>query len=134
MVFVVASASTAKPVMLTTVPLAEFSAMVLAVASPSETAPTSNSSRSLMLMVKTVSAVDPSAEVARTVIFLEAPSVSRLSADAVGRYVVSLPDGEWTVKVANPVGRVYEVSQLTVKAGQIHDDQGRDIPTLTIRR
>jgi hypothetical protein len=54
--------------------------------------------------------------------------------DALGRYAFSLPDGDWTVKVAMPSGRVYAVSQLTVSGGQIHDNLGRDIPSLTINR
>ncbi len=54
--------------------------------------------------------------------------------DALGRYAVTLPDGDWTVNVSMPSGRVYGVSQLTVSNGQIHDDLGRDIPTLLIHR
>jgi len=54
--------------------------------------------------------------------------------DSLGRYAFRLPEGDWTVKVAMPSGRVYPVSELTVSNGQISDDQGRDIPTLTINR
>jgi hypothetical protein len=54
--------------------------------------------------------------------------------DAFGRYAFRLPDGDWTVKVTMPSGRTYAVSQLTVSSGQISDDQGRDIPSLTITR
>ena len=82
-VLVVASASAAKACTPTTVPLAAFSATELEVALESVTAPTSNSSRSLMPIAKTVSAVEPSAEVALTVILREAPRVSRLMAAAV---------------------------------------------------
>ena len=33
-----------------------------------------------------------------------------------------------------PSGRVYPVSRLRVAGGQINDDFGRDIPSLTINR
>jgi hypothetical protein len=54
--------------------------------------------------------------------------------DASGRYGVRLPDGDWTVKVTMPSGRVYAVSELVVSEGQINDDLGRPIPSLTITR
>ena len=54
--------------------------------------------------------------------------------DAYGRYAVRLPDGDWTVKVDMPSGRVYPVSQITISGGQIVDNFGRDIPSLTITR
>jgi hypothetical protein len=47
---------------------------------------------------------------------------------------LKLPDGDWTVKVAMPSGRVYAVSQITISGGQITDDVGRDIPSLIITR
>ena len=54
--------------------------------------------------------------------------------DAYGRYAVRLPDGDWTVRVAMPSGRVYSVSQITITGGQIVDNYGRGIPSLTITR
>ncbi|APW63789.1 carboxypeptidase regulatory-like domain-containing protein [Paludisphaera borealis] len=54
--------------------------------------------------------------------------------DAFGRFAVRVPDGDWTVKVTMPSGRVYSVSEITVSNGQISDDQGRDVPSLTITR
>jgi hypothetical protein len=51
-----------------------------------------------------------------------------------GQYAVKLPEGDWTVKVAMPSGRVYAVSQITISGGQIVDDSGRDIPSLIITR
>jgi hypothetical protein len=63
-------------------------------------------------------------------IFADRPALT----DAYGRFAVKLPDGDWTVKVTTPRGRIYAVSQLTVSNGQITDDQGRDIPSLTITR
>ena len=56
------------------------------------------------------------------------------STDAVGRFAVKVPDGDWTVKVTMPSGRVYAVSQITVSNGAITDDSGRDIPSLVITR
>jgi hypothetical protein len=54
--------------------------------------------------------------------------------DAFGRYAVRLPDGDWTVRVTMPSGRVYSVSEITISGGQITDNLGRDIPSLTITR
>jgi len=54
--------------------------------------------------------------------------------DAFGRYAFTLPDGEWTVNVTMPSGRSYPVSQLRVANGQINDEVGRAIPSLTINR
>ncbi len=54
--------------------------------------------------------------------------------DAAGRFAVRVPDGDWTVKVTMPSGRVYAVSQITVTGGAITDDGGRDIPSLVITR
>jgi hypothetical protein len=54
--------------------------------------------------------------------------------NAYGRYAVRLPDGDWTVKVAMPSGRVYAVSEITISGGQIVDNLGREIPSLTITR
>ncbi len=67
MALVVASASLAAAVIPTTVPLAAFSLTALAVASPSVTVPTSNSSTSLTAIVKVCVEKLVSAEVARTV-------------------------------------------------------------------
>ncbi len=54
--------------------------------------------------------------------------------DAFGHYAVRLPDGDWTVKVTTAKGKVFSVSNLVVSRGQIRDDLGRDIPSLTITR
>jgi hypothetical protein len=54
--------------------------------------------------------------------------------DAYGHYAVRLPDGDWTVKVAMPSGRVYPVSDISISGGQIVDSLGRPIPSLTITR
>ena len=57
-----------------------------------------------------------------------------VSTDAYGRYAVRLPDGDWTVNVTTRGGRTYAVSQLLVSGGQITDDGGRSVPSLTITR
>ncbi|MGO9600419.1 MAG: carboxypeptidase-like regulatory domain-containing protein [Isosphaeraceae bacterium] len=54
--------------------------------------------------------------------------------DEDGRFAIQVPDGDWTVKVTMPSGRVYPVSQITVSNGMITDDIGRDIPSLIITR
>lgn len=54
--------------------------------------------------------------------------------DAFGHYAVRLPDGDWTVKVTSASGKLFPVSTLVVSGGQIQDDLGRDIPSLTITR
>ncbi|WP_337175266.1 carboxypeptidase-like regulatory domain-containing protein [Paludisphaera sp.] len=54
--------------------------------------------------------------------------------DAFGRFAVRVPDGDWTVRVAMPSGRVYAVSEITVSNGLIVDSEGRDVPSLTITR
>jgi hypothetical protein len=58
----------------------------------------------------------------------------RVRTNADGRYAVRLPDGEWEVSVTMLNGAAYPVRGLSVKDGQIIDDLGRDIPTLTITR
>ena len=54
--------------------------------------------------------------------------------DAFGRFVMRVPDGDWTVSVTMPSGRVYSVSQIIVSNGQITDEIGRDVPSLVITR
>ena len=54
--------------------------------------------------------------------------------DAYGRYAIRVPDGDWTVKVSMPSGRVHDVYQLTVSGDQITDDRGEAVASLTITR
>jgi hypothetical protein len=54
--------------------------------------------------------------------------------NAFGRFAVRLADGDWTVDVTMPSGRIYEVSQLRVADGVITDSQGRRVPSLEITR
>jgi hypothetical protein len=51
-----------------------------------------------------------------------------------GRFALNVPDGDWTVKVTMPSGRIYPVYRITVSGGTIIDDNGRDIPALVITR
>jgi hypothetical protein len=53
--------------------------------------------------------------------------------NAFGQFAVRLRDGNWTVKVTMPSGRVYPVRQISVRDGRIIDNrEGRDIPNLVI--
>ncbi len=54
--------------------------------------------------------------------------------DAFGRFAMRVPDGDWTVSVTMPSGRVYSVRQIIVSNGQITDEIGRDVPSLVITR
>jgi hypothetical protein len=54
--------------------------------------------------------------------------------NAFGRFAIRLDDGDWTVKVTMPSGRVYPVSQIRVSNGQITDPQGQRVPSLEITR
>ncbi len=50
--------------------------------------------------------------------------------DADGEFKVSLPDGDWAVKVKMPSGSVYAVGQdyLTASSGKVTDASGRNVP------
>ena len=54
--------------------------------------------------------------------------------DAFGRFAMRVPDGDWTVSVTMPSGRVYSVRQINVSNGQITDEIGRHVPGLVITR
>ena len=54
--------------------------------------------------------------------------------DAFGRFSMRLTEGDWTVNVTMPSGRVYPVSELRVNNGQIIDSLGRRVPSLEITR
>lgn len=55
--------------------------------------------------------------------------------DAYGRFAIKLTEGDWTVNVTMPSGRVYPVSQITVASGRIFDaSEGREVPSLIITR
>ena len=56
--------------------------------------------------------------------------------DADGEFKVSLPDGDWTVKVKMPSGSVYPVGRdyLTAVSGRIFDASGRNVKEFLITR
>ena len=57
------------------------------------------------------------------------------STDALGRYAINLPEGDWAVKVEMPSRRVFTVSEITVSGGRITTtDDGREVTALTIKR
>ena len=53
--------------------------------------------------------------------------------NAFGGFAIRLADGEWTVKVTMPSGRVYPVRQISVSDGRITDlQEGREVYDLII--
>ena len=53
--------------------------------------------------------------------------------NAFGGFAIKLYDGEWTVNVTMPSGRVYPVRNVTVSDGRVLDNkEGREVPTLII--
>jgi hypothetical protein len=56
--------------------------------------------------------------------------------DADGEFKVSLPDGDWTVKVKMPSGSVYPVGRdyLTASNGKVFDTSGRNVKEFLISR
>jgi hypothetical protein len=53
--------------------------------------------------------------------------------NAFGGFAIRLTDGEWTVNVTMPSGRVYPVRTVTVTNGRVVDNQeGRDVHSLII--
>ena len=57
--------------------------------------------------------------------------------DAFGEFKVSLPSGDWALKVKMPSGAILPVGQggyLTASGGRITDPSGLDVPQFTITR
>jgi len=53
--------------------------------------------------------------------------------NAFGGFAIRLSDGEWTVNVTMPSGRVYPVRSITVSNGRVMDNQeGREVQNLII--
>lgn len=53
--------------------------------------------------------------------------------NAFGNFAIRLTDGEWTVNVRMPSGRVYPVRSITVSNGKVLDNQeGREVRNLII--
>jgi hypothetical protein len=68
----------------------------------------------------------------RTRTFNDRPAMT----DADGEFKVSLPDGDWTVKVKMPSGSVYPVGRdyLTASSGKVIDASGRSVKEFLITR
>ncbi len=56
--------------------------------------------------------------------------------DADGNFKLSLPEGDWIVKVQMPSGRVLAVGReyVTATSGRVTDPSGRNVPELVITR
>jgi hypothetical protein len=56
--------------------------------------------------------------------------------DADGEFKISLPDGDWTVKVKMPSGTVYPVGRdyVTASSGRVIDSSGRNVAQFLITR
>jgi hypothetical protein len=52
--------------------------------------------------------------------------------DALGRYAIDVPPGDWAVKVVRPNGKTYSVKNITVSGGQVTTDDGQAVPSLVI--
>jgi hypothetical protein len=55
-----------------------------------------------------------------------------VTTDALGRYAIDVPPGDWTVKVIRPDGKTYSVRNITVSGGRITTDDGQAVPSLVI--
>jgi hypothetical protein len=55
------------------------------------------------------------------------------TSDAFGEFAIRLEDGDWSVRVTKPSGRVYVIREVSVRNGKVIDNrEGRDIPNLVI--
>ena len=56
--------------------------------------------------------------------------------DAFGKFAITLPEGDWTIKLTMPSGRRLTVGrgEIKVAAGRIVDMYGRDLTNLVIQR
>jgi Carboxypeptidase regulatory-like domain len=77
---------------------------------------------------------DPEEGVRISVVSPETGNGRVITTDALGRFAVRLAEGEWTVNVTMPSGRVYAVSEIRVADGRITDNLGRRVPSLEITR
>jgi len=60
----------------------------------------------------------------------------RTRTDAYGRFAMTLPEGDWTIKLTMPSGRTLAVAQgqVTAASGKVLDMYGRDLTNLVIQR
>jgi hypothetical protein len=77
---------------------------------------------------------DPQGEVSVSVTRADNTSIRRVGmTNAFGTFAIRLTDGEWTVNVRMPSGRLYPVRSVTVSNGKIVDNQeGREVRNLII--
>ena len=77
---------------------------------------------------------DPQGEVSVSVTRADNTSIRRVGmTNAFGTFAIRLTDGEWTVSVRMPSGRLYPVRSVTVSNGKIVDNQeGREVRNLII--
>ena len=54
--------------------------------------------------------------------------------DADGEFKISLPDGDWAVKVTMPSASVFTVGAVTASAGKVIDPYGKNIAEMIIKR
>jgi hypothetical protein len=52
--------------------------------------------------------------------------------DALGRYAIDMPPGDWAVKVVGSNGKTYSVKNITVGGGRVTTDDGQAVPSLVI--
>ncbi|HEV3162391.1 MAG TPA: carboxypeptidase-like regulatory domain-containing protein [Isosphaeraceae bacterium] len=56
------------------------------------------------------------------------------TSDAFGHYAITLPEGDWEVRVTMPSRKTFGVSRITVSGGQITDENERTVASLLIKR
>ena len=54
--------------------------------------------------------------------------------DAEGEFKISLPDGDWAVKVTMPSDSVYTVGAVTASSGKVIDPNGKNVAEMIIKR
>ena len=54
--------------------------------------------------------------------------------DADGEFKISLPDGDWAVKVTMPSDSIYTVGAVTASSGKVIDPYGKNVAEMIIKR
>jgi hypothetical protein len=69
-----------------------------------------------------------------TVASRNAPGIAHAGiSDAFGVFAIRLEDGDWTVRVTMPSGRMFPIRDISVRDGKVMDNrEGREIPNLII--
>jgi len=55
-----------------------------------------------------------------------------VTTDALGRYAIDVPPGDWAVRVVRPNGKSYSVKNITVSGGRVSADDGQAVSSLVI--